>query len=327
MTRGRGDQGGILTNKRIRDWIKKRKRDRPFFLFVNYLEAHLPYDPPLKYRKEHLSRLPLDDTVSISWAHEFNAGLYDPENIDWRRVRELYEGDVYTEDQLLGELLEILKVNDMYEDSVIIVTSDHGENLGEHHLIEHQFSVHETLLSVPLVVRAPGIIEQGFNHFPVMLTDLFYFIAELASADPVVSKGNKSQLPPSVFKKDFKKNHGSEEKARYIFSEYAGAPEGLLNVLRRLNPELKDDRLKPGFSTITDGTWRLTLDTEGNVLLHNTKEDPLQRTNVINKYPVIAQKLGEEINKVIYKIKSTKHPSRKLDKETKKKLESLGYIH
>ena len=36
MTRGRGDQGGILTNKRIRDWIKKRKRDRPFFLFVNY---------------------------------------------------------------------------------------------------------------------------------------------------------------------------------------------------------------------------------------------------------------------------------------------------
>ena len=159
-----------------------------------------------------------------------------------------------------------------------------------------------------------------------MLTDLFYFIADLADVDPLAIQGIGSQLPPKELKKGFKKNHRSDETTRYVFSEYAGAPDSLLNVLRRINPELNEDRLKPGYSTLTDGTWRLTLDSQGNVLLHNIKEDPLQKNNVVLKYPEIAQKLEEEMKKIKNKIKKGKSHPRKLDEETKKKLESLGYV-
>ncbi|MBD3367903.1 MAG: sulfatase-like hydrolase/transferase, partial [Candidatus Eisenbacteria bacterium] len=179
----RGSQGGLATNANIERWLDERDGSRPFLLFVNYLEAHLPYDPSSAVRERSLPDLPPDDVVTTRWAYEFNAGLHAPENVEWSRVRRLYMGDAATSDNLLKDLIEMLRSRGLHDDAVIIVTSDHGENLGDYGLMDHQFGVHETLIAVPLVVRAPGRLEAGMRNDPVMLTDLYPTVLELAGVE------------------------------------------------------------------------------------------------------------------------------------------------
>jgi len=135
------DQGGATTVANVAAWLGEREDPRPFLMFVNLLEPHLPFHPPDDYRRQYLEDIPRDYVVTTSMAHELNAGVLDPESVDFDRVGRLYGGDVNTADRYLGEILRQLREHGLYDDSVIIVTSDHGENLGDHGYMDHQFGV------------------------------------------------------------------------------------------------------------------------------------------------------------------------------------------
>ncbi|MBU1074432.1 sulfatase, partial [bacterium] len=158
-----GDQGGGETVRNIAGWLEERDGGKPFLLFANFMEPHLAYDPPRAYRTRALLDLPPTDAVSIMWAHQFNAGLHPPAGVDWNRVCRLYAGDVWSADRLMGEVLDRLAAHGLDDDTIVIVTSDHGENLGDHGLMDHQYSVHETLLAVPLVVYVPDAWRGRFD--------------------------------------------------------------------------------------------------------------------------------------------------------------------
>jgi len=330
LSRGMGNQGGVLINQNIQKWLKNRTQKKPFFLFVNYLEAHLPYDPHLEYREKHLKNLKPDDSISIKWAHEFNAGLYEADKVDWKKVREMYAGDVNTADNLLGVLLQMLKEFGVYDKTVIIVTSDHGENLGEHGLMEHQFSVHENVLLVPLVIRAPGILKQGINHQPVMLSDLFDTIIELAGAEYTADADvDAATDTDTVFSHSLIPAKGTtqSERRRYIVSEYAGAPGGLLEHLKHLNPQLDTTPLSLAYKTVTDGEWRFTISSDAKRMLYNLDKDPQQTIDYSSMYPEIANEMEGYLENIFSILKqAADKPARQLDEETKKKLKSLGYI-
>ncbi len=259
------DQGGRATVRNISRWLEGRSRKRPFFIFVNFLESHLPYDPPRSFRGE----VPTDEKVSIAWAHQFNAGVHPPESVDWERVRQLYGGDVRSADAFLAELVTLLKEDGYYENTVIIVTSDHGENLGEHGLIEHQFSVHETLLAVPLVISFPDKFSPKTRDDPVMLTDLFATVLALAGTeDPPLRPSSRSLL------------NGPADPNRPLIAEYAGPAPGLLKHLSSFNPDFDASRLKTAYATIRRGNYRLTVGTDGSVSLHELTTDPGQEINL-----------------------------------------------
>jgi arylsulfatase A-like enzyme len=328
LSRGMGNQGGLLINRSIHEWLESRTQQKPFFLFVNYLEAHLPYDPNLEYREKHLKNLNPNDSISIKWAHEFNAGLYKTEKVDWEKVRKMYAGDVNTADRLLGALLQMLKEFDVYDHTVIIVTSDHGENLGEHGLVEHQFSVHENVLFVPLVIRAPGILKSGINPQPVMLTDLFDTIIELARAEYTADVGVAADTD-TVFSQSLIPAKGTtkSERRRYIVSEYAGAPGGLLEHLKQLNPKLDTTPLSLAYKTVTDGKWRFTISSDGKRMLYNLDKDPQQTIDYSSMYSEIADEMEGYLENIFSILKqAADKPVRQLDEETKKRLKSLGYI-
>jgi len=139
-------QGGPEAIRNIRAWLDTRDASRPFFMFVNILEAHLPFDPPESYRRVALTDLPPEARVRTHWANEYNSGVHPHDRINWHNVRRLYAGDVHAADAYLGTIVDELRSRGLYEEAVIIVTSDHGENLGEHGLMSHQFGVFETLL-------------------------------------------------------------------------------------------------------------------------------------------------------------------------------------
>jgi arylsulfatase A-like enzyme len=308
---GRSEQGGPETVRNISRWLDGRDKHRPFFMFVNILEAHLPYDPPADYRKARLSDLPPDDSVSTRWANEVNAGLHEGERVDWQRVRRLYAGDVAEADRLLGEILGKLRSLELYDDAVIIVTSDHGENLGDHGYTDHQFGVFETLLAVPLVVRAPGRLQPGVRQDPVMLTDLYATALSVAGVkDEQPSEHSRSLLGPPA------------HPDRPLIAEYAGPPDILMKRLADINPGLDAKRLSAAHSAVRIGAMRLTASSDGKVTLFDLSQDPAESRN-------LAEKEREKVNTMIKLIPSVRPGAAsdtEIDERMAEWLRSLGYM-
>lgn len=305
-----GSQGGLATNTNIASWLNGRNNDRPFLLFVNYLEAHLPYDPAKEHREAHMSDLTPDDVVTTQWAYEFNAGMYAPEEVDWERINRLYVGDVSTADALLGELMDMLKDHGLYDDAIIIVTSDHGENLGDHGLMDHHFGVFETLLAVPLVVRAPELLPPGMRDDPVMLTDIFPAVLEAAGiADPPELSHARSVFgPPS-------------HPDRPIVAEYAGSNTALVDRLSMLNPELDTSSMRIAYATVRIGNLRLTVGSDGSHALTDFATDPDEMVDLQTEGRAIAGAMKAYLPTV-----GAPAGNIEIDEAMKEELRALGYL-
>ena len=156
--------------------------NRPWFAFLNYIEAHLPYEPPQAFidRFVDVSRFSPEQVSgagSIGKRDHYLApdGLSE-ENFEL--LGQLYDAEIATLDAYIGRLLQTLENLDLLESTVLILASDHGENLGEHGHFAHVFDLHNTLLSVPLLVRIPGVAPT-VRHDVVQLLDLFETLLNL----------------------------------------------------------------------------------------------------------------------------------------------------
>jgi len=321
-----GDQGGRESVGRLTRWLEQAPENDPFFLFVNFLEPHLPYDPPSEYRYTELNDLSPEVWIPVRWGHEFNAGRLTTNDVDWQTIRRLYAGDIHTADRFLGRLVTKLKQLGRYENTVIIVTSDHGENLGEHGLVEHQFSVHETVLDVPLVIRAPGYLEPGVRDEPVMLLDLFATVLEAAGVpddipdDPLRQGSTLSRsllsIPPD-----------GQWRDRPVLAEYHGPPDGLVRLLRRINAALDTDPLEAAYRSLRVGDLRLTVSNRGAVQLHDLSSDPWQQHDLTTERPDELSRMQETLSRMPFGGWLLDGTAQPLDPETREKLRSLGYVH
>ncbi len=152
--------------------------DRPLFLFVNFLDAHSPYNPPavalrkLGVRPGHaFSRYQLHGKTTLLW------GLLPDGKAQY--VADLYDGELRWLDMNLETLLPW--IDERYgEDAIVIVTSDHGEELGEEGRVGHEYGLSQRIIHVPLFVRGPGLAPGRLDDV-VSLRSLFDFIHSCAS--------------------------------------------------------------------------------------------------------------------------------------------------
>jgi len=305
-----GSQGGSASNGNIERWLDEREPDRPFLLFVNYLETHLPYDPSPDVRTERLSDLAQNDIVSTRWAYEFNAGVHDAAAVDWNRVNRLYVGDAATSDALLGELVAMLDARGLYDDTVIIVTSDHGENLGDYGLMDHQFGVFETLLAVPLVVRAPELLKPGLRDDPVMLTDLFSTVLEVAGAT------GSGELPHarSLLR-------APADPDRPLIAEYAGGRPALVERLLEMNPDLDASAYATAYSSVRVGNLRLTVGSDGSHRLDDFATQADEMLDLETEGRAAAEVLKALLPAVVPRARDIE-----VSEELEEELRSLGYM-
>lgn len=158
-----------------------QKTKRPFFCFLNVMEPHSPYLPPSefnplggfrRYMGPHVIHRYMDDEAVLA----YNLGITDvpPRALD--TLRALYSGEIAYADDFLGKLLG--RLDTLADETLIAVTSDHGENLGEDHLLGHQLSLDDRLLSVPLAIAGPSAKVDRFRSslfgmatFPAALAD------------------------------------------------------------------------------------------------------------------------------------------------------------
>jgi arylsulfatase A-like enzyme/Flp pilus assembly protein TadD len=120
-------RSGADTTAAALRWVEPR-RDRPFFLFLHLYEPHAPYDPPEPFRSRYASR---------------------------------YDGEIARADQIVGDFLARLKALGIYDRALIILTSDHGEGLGDHGEDQHGILLYRETIHVPLLVKLPQSSRRG----------------------------------------------------------------------------------------------------------------------------------------------------------------------
>jgi arylsulfatase A-like enzyme len=136
--------------------------DRPFFVFLNYYDAHSPYRGPAEYR----ARFGLPAEEEFSQDRPYTTMELQP----WINA---YDGSIAYIDDQLRRVFQLLEARDLRDNTLIVITSDHGEMFGEHGQIEHTSGLHLPVLHVPLVMAQPGRLPQGVRVAqPVSLRDL-----------------------------------------------------------------------------------------------------------------------------------------------------------
>lgn len=151
-------------NRRVLRWLEGRGPDRPFFAALNYMDAHAPFRAPVPFA----GRFPVR-----------GAGTEG----DSERAR--YDDAIAFLDDRIGALLDSLDRRGLLANTLVVITSDHGEELGEHEgVVGHAKSLYWPALHVPLVVSFPGRVPAGTRvAMPVSLRDVAATILDLAGAD------------------------------------------------------------------------------------------------------------------------------------------------
>jgi arylsulfatase A-like enzyme len=156
-----------------------RGRGQPQFLFVHLWDAHWPY-LPASSDLERMGGRPRD----ISSLHELiRDGKPTSDDLQREEVVRLYDAEIASADRELGRLLREMKSMGLWENSLVAITSDHGEAFLEHGHWEHSQTLYEELTRVPLVVKWPGQAEPARETSPVSLVDLFVTFAEVARVE------------------------------------------------------------------------------------------------------------------------------------------------
>ena len=152
----------------------------PVFTFVNYMDAHFPYLPPAPYDARYPGRRPrmtqddLEDEQKVLITGQSGAGDYRPHCVSQ------YDGGIAYEDRQIGDVVKWLKRRGAYDNTMIVVTSDHGEAFGERNRVGHANSAYQNLLHVALMVKYPHQARRGTEDRPVSLTDVAPTILEAA---------------------------------------------------------------------------------------------------------------------------------------------------
>jgi arylsulfatase A-like enzyme len=145
------------------EWLQQ-ERTQPFFLFLHTYEPHHPYAPPPEdlalFEEEYTGTLP--DDISVDLLRRINRNEIEIDDQDLAHIVAAYDGEIRSMDAGFGHLIEFLRDQSLYVDTLIVFTSDHGEEFGEHGKIGwHSHSLYDELLRVPLIVKLPGNASAG----------------------------------------------------------------------------------------------------------------------------------------------------------------------
>lgn len=163
------DAGGI--NDAFLGWLGGRRRDRPFFAFLNYFDAHDPYLPPAGFvgRFGTWPESKRDYEMLLGIEGNIHDGL-GPRDVAMTRDR--YDDCLAYLDEQLGRLLGTLQGQGLLDETLVIVTSDHGESFGEHGMLGHATNLYLEQTAVPLVILDPNAPAGRIVREPVSLRDL-----------------------------------------------------------------------------------------------------------------------------------------------------------
>jgi arylsulfatase A-like enzyme len=158
--------------------------DRPFFLWLHYMDPHTPHDPPAAYREQDGPWpifSPLGDYWDTPQIDDF--AQVDISVDEQAYVKHLYEAEMRYLDDCMGEVMEVFEETGRKADTHLCFTSDHGEELWDHGKYFHGHTVYDELMRVPLLFAGPGV-EASRIAVPVSAIDIMPTLADLLGVGP-----------------------------------------------------------------------------------------------------------------------------------------------
>jgi arylsulfatase A-like enzyme len=339
------DAGGKFTNQLVARWLDRRDRQQPFFLFINYMEAHYPYRPHLPHRRVFIAEEAIEQSYRCDWDKAISYSVlkrdcYSPDEL--ALLNNTYDAETRLLDDHVGELLDILAERVSLDNALVIVTADHGENLGDHHLMDHQWCVYQTLASVPLIVRYPKRVRPGREECVVQTVDLLPTVMHAVHGEPVptASTFGRSLLLPRP---------AQERSATVATSRSSALGElalvGRVGVTERISPaspplataqrmDCRFDR-RPFLGelrAIRQGPWKYIVRADGREELYNLATDPGEAEDLIDRRRPVADHLARRLQQWLaaanrYEGSDMVGSGQRLSEDARRRLRDLGYIH
>lgn len=281
---GTRDKGAVYTNQKIYKLLPQLQAEgRPFFMFVSYLESHIPYRPPKKFNRY------LPDGISPSQVSQVNqdrwkymVGEAEMSEQDFDILAALYDGAITYGDSRINEMLTWLDQQGMLDDMMIIITADHGENLGEHQLMAHGYCLYDTVIHVPLIIHYPdSLVTPGRVEHQVQTVDLLPTILTMLG-------DTSSELFRSMQGYDLL----SSNRREFTIAEQAH-PD--LSQFNERFPEADVSKYDRALKMIRTDNYKYIWASDGNQELYDLQADPDELSNIIKDHQNIADDLKSRL--------------------------------
>lgn len=272
-----GRQGRLVrktaedVNRELLDWLPTN--GRPFFAFLNYFDAHEPYEPHAPFDTLFFERSPRFWLIK-GWQKERSRQ-------ELQEIRAAYDGNIAYIDHHIGQLLRALEARGLRRNTIVVITSDHGEHFGEHGgIMSHANSLYLPLLHVPLVIAWPPQVPAGRRvQSAVTLQDLPATILDLLGegASAGAAGGRRGTLPGRSLAAHW---NAADSSAAAL----AGPP--LVSSLTYNTFSSPIDPIQKGaMQSLVQGTLHYIRNGDGSEELYDIVADPRERENLVAATP------------------------------------------
>jgi arylsulfatase A-like enzyme len=287
-------------------YLRTRRRksvEKPLFTFINLMETHLPFSPPKRfirrfapyYRKERKAYRFMQsyNHKPFDWMMPLTEPLTE---IQDHVLNDLYDAEVAYEDHLLRHLFAYLDRPEVRDNTLVIITSDHGEGLNRHDFVGHSLVAYDDLVRVPLIIRFPQQCYKGMRvSTPVSTRRIFHTALEAADLQhaghttgrmaSTLLDLNKTSLGRTI--------DGTDPEGGIVFTE-AYTPETLISLIKNEDPErieafrcnlMRRAAYRENYKLITVG--------DEPDELFDVISDPDEMDNLINQEPTVTAELDK----------------------------------
>jgi len=294
----------------VLQWLDSRPHDQPFFLYVHVIDPHVPYTPP-----EHFSDLydaapytgPVNFHGDSELLEKIKSGRIHLDARDRTHLEALYDGEISYHDVHFNAIMDGIASRGLADDTMIIVTADHGEEFWDHGSVGHGHSVYEELLHIPMIVRWPGV-----TNGPARIDDR----VGLVDVMPTVLDALGQPIP--------------EEAAGHSF----------LPLLRGVSddaPRATVSGFMDGWRAVAVGRWKLIQRTAERMFVYDLSADAHEQTDLAAGKPITLRWLRGVLGLALSDsdgIPSARPRVRRdvpvqtttIDAETEAQLRALGYV-
>lgn len=288
--------GRDLSFVRAKRWIGNHS-DRSFFLFLHLLDPHRPYRPPEGYEARFLP----------AGADKVN------------RTIAAYDGEILLVDEKIGSVVEEIKKLGLWENVIICLTSDHGENMGEHGKRFGHGTLYETNIRVPLILLSPGTLPAGRRILsPVETVDIVPTLLSLSGIG----------VPGLLDGRDLSPLAGGQEASQEE-KEDVGSGDGRVAGDAQAPRPIFAQKLQE--YAVRRGDWKMILSgADSPLALYDLSEDPLEQTNLAQERHDIVEELLPILSAWMEEGKRhSRLPASRIDRlhpVIRDRLRSLGYL-
>jgi arylsulfatase A-like enzyme/cytochrome c-type biogenesis protein CcmH/NrfG len=257
-------------------WLEEHRNDK-FFLFVHYFDPHDPYEANQRFLSSSLPLLTLK--------------------------RDRYDSEIAYTDYYIGRVIKQLKQLNLYDSTLLIITADHGEALGQHSESTHSTFIYHSTVHVPLIFKMPG------GPKGIRINDT----AGLIDILPTVCGSLGIAVPPDVQGKNlnfFLKRKNIPVEQRYLYCE------SLISTKFGFGP----------FLGLVSGRWKYFHTSEPK--LFDLRQTPIESKNLWNQQPQQARIMQDQLRLILHgdSLRNIANSKIEIDEKTINRLESLGYI-